>query len=179
MSFTDEILEASQSSLREIVLKSVELKTQRQNQFLLLLKPECFLRANRSQSRGLIELILTTLSAFGVEIGGAILISGERLSEASVMDRHYGYINRMSQSASIELTAAISTKLRHLVGAPANARIFGGHELLRRQPSLDPTSLNDLWATRPAMRLRSGLYAELHELDAEPIVVINGFHPKH
>jgi hypothetical protein len=28
------------------------------------------------------------------------------------------------------------------------------------------------------MRLRSGLYAELHEFDSEPIVVINGFHPK-
>jgi hypothetical protein len=124
------------------------------------------------------EMIFTTISTFGVKISGAILISGELLSEASVIDRHYGYINLMSRSASIELASPTSSKLRQLVDAPANARILGGHEVLTRQPSLDPESLNDLWTTIPAMRLRSGLYAELHEVEAEPIVIVNGFHPK-
>jgi hypothetical protein len=178
MKFADDILRASHAPAREIEVRSVELATECQNQFLLLLKPECFARTRWSQSRCLIDLILTKLSAFRVEISGAILISGERLSEVSVIDRHYGYINRMSVGASVELTDSSSTKLRQLVGAPANARILGGHELLARQPSLDAASLNDLWGTRPALRLRSGLYAELHEFDAEPIVVVNGFHPK-
>lgn len=177
MSLSDRILDAVENLLPQVVVQPVRLDTPRQNQFLILLKPECFLRGHHSQARDLIQMILMTLLMFDVEITGTILISGERLREASVMDRHYGYINLMSRSASIEL-AATGSKLRQLVGAPATAKVLGGHELLSCQPSLDARSLNDLWATKEALRIRSGLYVELHEVNNEALVIVNGFHPK-
>jgi len=156
----------------------MSLATVRQNQFLILIKPESLQRPRQNQSQRLVELILTTLATFGLDIRGAVAVAGELLSDSRVIDRHYGYINHMSRFASAELDGKTGSKVRNLVGAPATARIIGGHEMLAVQCNLNADQLNDLWAHRPALKVRSGLYAELHELDGESLVIINGFHPK-
>lgn len=174
----DDILFASQSDSGLTILQPVDLRTDRQNQFLLLVKPESLWRPRPSQSERILNLIFEALKLFYVDTLGAIVVSGMLLSKTGITDRHYGYINHMSRHASTALVGHSASTVRELVHAPKATRILGGHELLAMDSALDANLLNDLWALKPARRLRSGLYVQLHEFDGEPFVVINGFHPK-
>ena len=60
VTLVDEILDTVGRTLYQTVLKPVALETERQNQFLLLFKPECFQRPTRHHARVLLDMILTS-----------------------------------------------------------------------------------------------------------------------
>jgi hypothetical protein len=94
------------------------------------------------------------------------------------MDTHYGYINVMSRLASRELKNDDLHRLREAVGAAANTPVLGGHEVLQQFPDFSATSLDRLWASKPSVKVRSGLYVQEFDLTTGAVVIVNGFHPE-
>src|SRR5262245_30556769 len=67
------------------------------NELLFFFKPETFLLSSAERSKAVIDLAFENFRRFGVSVAGGMLFSGEALAELGIMDRHYGYINRLSR----------------------------------------------------------------------------------
>lgn len=148
----------------------------RENELLLFFKPEVFLAgANSTQ---LVEVGLQMLDRFGIEISACMVVPGAELERLSIMDTHYGYINKISRRASLELDKTQMAAIRNAVGASEETPVLGGHEVLQNYPNETAESLDRLWATKKSIKLRSGLYIQQYEFEGTPTVVVNGFHPE-
>jgi hypothetical protein len=176
MKLAEDILAALDSLDGERELMRVDLSTSKQNQLLFFLKPETFLAPKEHQLE-LVTLILSRFEQFNIEISGCVAVAGPRLQEASVMDRHYGYINAMSRSASSALTPTDRNRFLELLNISESVPVLGGHEVLTHYSNYSPASLNDLWSTKKSVRVRSGLYGQIFLLDGTSTLVVNGFHP--
>ena len=160
----------------ERLIQPFRFQTERQNQLLFFLKPEVFL-APQASVVTMVAMALEAFRDFGAQVAGVLLLSGSRLAELGAMDRHYGFINSLSRSASSGLGAAGLDRTRELVGAQPSERVLGGHEFLEAFPAFDPASLDALWRSRPSKKVRSGAYAARCSVDGESIVLVNAFHP--
>ncbi len=172
------IVEAARSGAAETVLQPFSFDTEAQNQLLFFFKPEVFTVGEAAGSRGIVELALSCLDTFGVEVAGAAVIGGPRLAELAAMDRHYGFINRISRAASTVLSDAEKADIRAAVGAGAEVPVMGGHEYLAEAPGLSPAALDALWAEKKSVRIRSGLYTQRYTIGGREVVLLNGFHPQ-
>src|SRR5207237_880293 len=99
------------------------------------------------------------------------------LERLGVMDRHYGYINRLSREASTMLNAEERRAIREAVEITQDIPIEGGHEYLAQHPDGNEQSLDQLWATKKSLKIRSGFYIQRYTLDGRETVLVNGFHP--
>jgi len=176
MSALGNLLGAIDAGRVDTLLQPFEFGTSRQNQMLFFIKPEVFL-LNRDGLAKTCSLIWERLDAFGVQIAGSYLMSAETLEANRIMDRHYGYINHVSRTASSSLSDPDRVELRRLCGVSAETPILGGHEVLADHPALSAKSLDELWATKKSNKLRSGLYVEVFDLAGKTTVITNGFHP--
>jgi len=172
------IVAAATSGAAETLIQPFNFATNAQNQLLFFFKPEVFLTGDAKKSEGIVELALACFDAFGVEVAGAMVVSGPRLAELSAMDRHYGFINRISRSASTLLSDDEKANIRSKVGAGADVPVMGGHEFLSRNDNLTPASLDALWAKKKSARIRSGMYTECYNINGQDVVLLNGFHPQ-
>lgn len=158
------------------VLQDVSFSSQAQNELLLFIKPEVFLGSKSEQIRR-VELILQKLEDFEITVTGVVSVDGPTLGDNQVMDRHYGYINRMSRSASTSFSEEDRSAIHGLLGTSPDMPILGGHEVMEQYSKLTSQSLDDIWATKKSKKLRSGLYVEGYEIDGSSMVIVNGFHP--
>lgn len=172
------IVAAATSGAAETLIQPFNFATNAQNQLLFFFKPEVFLTGDAKQAESIVELALGCFDAFGAEVAGALVVSGPRLAEMSAMDRHYGFINRISRSASTLLSDDEKANIRAKVGAGADVPVMGGHEFLARHDDLTPASLDALWAKKKSARIRSGMYTECYNIKGEDVVLLNGFHPQ-
>ena len=170
-----ELVAAASGSQGVQLIKSSPPPT-RENELLFFFKPEVFLPG--AHTAKLVETGLDLLTSFDIEISASIVIPGPELERLTIMDTHYGYINTLSRRASLELDASQLAAVRKGVGADAKTPVLGGHEVLARFPEYTADSLNQLWSTKPSVKLRSGLYLQQYEFAGSPIVVVNGFHPE-
>jgi hypothetical protein len=122
-------------------------------------------------------MVLDRLAAFDAEMSGIIAVGGPTLGQLEIMDRHYGVINQLSRNASSVLPKADVEKLAAEAGGDPSHRVLGGHEVLAEKPRLTPAKLNELWATKPSVRLRGGTYGQHYDIDGEPVFLVNAFHP--
>lgn len=170
------IIEAVQSSEPEELLQPLNVGSERQNELLFFFKPECFLESSDVQRADLVGLALKLFSDFDVVTAGAVLFRGEVLANRQIMDRHYGFINRVSRDARALSDTEMDT-IRAEVGASPSTPVLGGHEFLEAHPEYTPQSLDAFWATKRSRKLRSGLYFEKFEIAGDSVVLVNGFHP--
>ena len=176
MASTDSILEAITSYEADIALEPFRFETAKQNQMLFFIKPEVFL-LEINQAKEVCRFMLSHIDSFGIDVAGVYMLSSEHLKSKHIMDRHYGYINEISRTASHSISADDGRVLRHMCNASADTPILGGHEVLERYSTLTPASLDRLWSTKASKKLRSGLYFEIFEIDGLRIIIANGFHP--
>lgn len=176
MSTLDNLFAAIDADSVDVLLQPFNFDTARQNQMLFFVKPEVFL-LEREASKKVCALMWDRLAAFGVEVAGAYLMSAETLEANQIMDRHYGYINQVSRTASSSLSEEDRAELRKLCNAAESVPIRGGHEVLAENPSLKAKALDELWASKKSQKLRSGLYVESFDLGGTETVIVNGFHP--
>ncbi len=174
----DGIITAVNSVGSEVVIQEFELGGRAQNEMLFFFKPECFLTTSSDQQQAIISLALSQFETFGIEVHGAGVMAGSRIAELGIMDRHYGYINRISRSASVDLGEEDLASIRESSDVSAQAKVLGGHEFLDHYSQYDHSSLDRLWATKKSKRLRSGLYFQSYEVEGEKMVLVNGFHPE-
>ena len=173
----DKIIGTCASTQSESVLQPLELGGRRQNELLFFLKPECFLTSTQSQQADLVETVMRRFDEFGCRVCGCVVIRGPKLRADQIMDRHYGFINGASRDVVSILGPGELAALRAAVGANPETPILGGHEFLAAHPMSDEKSLDALWASRKARKLRSGLYFESYVFEDQPVILVNGFHP--
>ncbi len=153
-------------------------QTQRQNELLMFIKPEIFAVSDIDSLGNSLDLIWAKLAEFHVSVQGIVMVGGRALERKESMDRHYGVINVLSKTASSSLSAADRESVYDtLAVSSAEYPIFGGHELLAAHPSYTPASLDTLWFTKKAEKIRSGFYVQAYEVDSAKFVLVNGFHP--
>lgn len=176
MSAIQNLLEVVDSNQGDTLLQPFDFSTPRQNQMLFFVKPEVFLLPGEG-TKAALGLMSERLAHFDVTVAGGYLMSAKTLEERQIMDRHYGYINQVSRTASTSLSDEDKVALRQLCGEGGDTPIRGGHEVLEENPSLSAKALDELWASKRSQKLRSGLYVEAFEVGGTRTVITNGFHP--
>jgi hypothetical protein len=178
-SLRDDLMSSASSHEDEILISQFHWDGNNQNELVFFFKPECFLLADSDRTAMLVDMTLEHFKAFDASIAGALMLSGRRLGELAIMDRHYGYINRLSRTASRMLDASDFARIQEALEIPDLSRyaVLGGHEFLNRWSEFDPVSLNSLWFTKKSIKLRSGFYIQTYQVENTPIVLVNGFHP--
>ncbi len=161
----------------ELLVQPFDFDTDRQNQLLFFFKPECFLVEGAQRQRAIVELALELFQRYGVEVAGTLLLSGPRLGQLEIMDRHYGFINRVSRELDAVLQPEDLREVRQATGAEAATPVLGGHQFLAQHKDFDPSSLDELWLTRKSIKIRSGLYVEQYQVAGQACVLANAFHP--
>ena len=174
---TQNIVDAVSTATQETLVSPIMLGGSAQNEMLFFFKPECFLGTTKSQQCELVNTALDLFLRFGAIPAGAMIITGRELGERNIMDRHYGFINRVSRAASTLLPATDVSLLKETLQVPPSTPVLGGHEFLERYGGYDAGALDRLWATKRSRKLRSGLYFESYDVNGESIVIVNGFHP--
>lgn len=173
---SDSIVEAVGSSVQEAVLQPLSLGSSAQNELLFFFKPECFLGTSAAQQSDIIHTAFRLFDDFATVPAGVVLFGGTQLAERKIMDRHYGFINQVSRSAS-SLSASELQTIKTQLGVEATTPILGGHEFLAINKSYDAVSLDALWATKKSQKLRGGLYFQAFDTKSGTVVLLNGFHP--
>ncbi len=150
-----------------------------QNELLLFTKPEIFLVPDRRQSEKIVDLVLDKISAFDAHIVGITVVGGRVLDEMEIMNKHYGFINVLSRSASNVLNAEDRKKIADALDMPIDGYdVLGGHEYLKEYPQETGSSLDRLWFTGKSTKIRSGFYVRPVEKEGRRIILVNGFHPE-
>jgi hypothetical protein len=153
-------------------------QAERGNELLMFLKPEILGVLDRDCLANSVDLIWEKLSEFGASVEGIVLVGGQTLESKKSMDQHYGAINVLSKTASTGLNAVDRRSLYDaLAVTPTDYPLFGGHEFLAAHPSFTPGSLDTLWFTKKAEKIRSGFYVQAYKKDDEKFILVNGFHP--
>jgi hypothetical protein len=150
-----------------------------QNELLLFIKPEIFTVEKRGHIDHTIALIFDKLQKFDAHARGVVIINGRVLDELEIMNRHYGFINQLSRSASKMLDDADRDTIAAALNISSldNYAILGGHEYLGQYPDQDAFELDKLWFTKKSVKLRSGFYVQSYVQDGQDIILVNGFHP--
>lgn len=178
---TTNILEAISSDKEEFIIKNFELNNTKniQNELLFFWKPECFLVNDINYTKNIIEMVLQKFKLYEVNISVVLLLSGKRLDELSIMDKHYGFINKLSRKASEIINGDELLKIQQNleINNLKEYKILGGHEFLKKFNNFTEDSLDDLWRTKKSIKLRSGFYIQKYTINGENVILINGFHP--
>jgi hypothetical protein len=178
-----EIMKAIQNALvqeeSEFIISNFKFEQSFENQLLFFFKPECFFQGNTPELRNLMDMTLKKLIQFNVETSGILLLDGKRLEELAIMDRHYGFINKLSRESSQTLSRKELNKVQASLGIDdiSSYQVLGGHEFLKQYPEFNEETLNELWMTKKSIKLRSGFYLQEYEVHGKKIILINGFHP--
>lgn len=160
------------------IIIPVEFSTLFENEFLMFFKPECFKAHSPQSVEKIIEMILQKFDEHQVQISGIINLPGESVDELQVMDKHYGFINKMSKNASKLVTEEEKQKLMEVLNIENidEYNIYGGHEFLAKYPQYTGEQLNEMWQEKGSKKLRSGFYVQKYEIGGEKVVLINAFH---
>ena len=174
-----DIVKSVFSNKDEILIRNFEFKHNKRNELLFFFKPECFLVKNADFTKSIIEMVLNKFRQYDVDISGVLQMNGKRLEELSIMDRHYGFINKLSRNASKMISEEELSKIKESLGIKnlEEYKIFGGHEFLLKYDKFNERSLDNLWSSKKAEKLRSGYYVQKYTIDDDNIILIDGFHP--
>jgi hypothetical protein len=175
-----QIAELAPSSSYLKVMQNLEIGKQGwQNELVLFMKPELFMVSDPASIHNSAHLVLEKLAEYQVKIHGIALAGGKFLADKGIMDRHYGFINKMSKNASKIVSVEDQAKITALLGLPSQEGIdlLGGHEYLQKYPGDSIEQLDQLWFTKKSLKVQSGFYIQLYENHGDRFVLINGFHP--
>lgn len=173
------ILKAATSNDDQQLIMPVSEIGNEKNELLFFFKPECFLFDDETHTRAIIEMSLKKLDENKVKVCGAVFFSGNALASLEIMDKHYGYINSMSKTASTSVGENDVNAMKEALNIkPAeNLPVLGGHEFLKLHTEMNDATLDALWATKKSLRLRSGFYYQAFQIGEQQVIMVNGFHP--
>lgn len=170
------ILQCLENPTAELVLQPLESATTRQNQALLMLKPECF-QGNEGTTSGVVEIVLEGLKKFDAQVAGAVALEGPVLERLGTIDRHYRQASELSRGASQRIGAEDLARMQALCGLEGECLVLGGHEWLALHPTWTPEALDAAWFAQGPKKIRSGFYTVPFESQGRPCLLVNGFYP--
>ena len=148
------------------------------NEFVIFSKPELG-RLDEERLAAVWDLFAGAFADHGVRVHRVKIMTGPELEAAGVMQQHYGVINQISREGRPALTESAEQALQRSYGdALDSAEVIGGHQFLERYPEVSAYALAMLFANAEVERLGPGTYAARLRLDADQVVVLNGFHPR-
>jgi hypothetical protein len=160
------------------IIQPPEISSNRLNQLVFFYKPESFNGEAASHFPAINAMVLDKFASHNVSIQGAVMLSGRFLEANGIMDRHYGYINKVSRGASKLVNPEELSRMEAIAGDKFTGyHILGGHEFLKAFPMYDEVSLNSLWLSKPSLKIRSGFYFQTFEISGKSVLLLNGFHP--
>jgi hypothetical protein len=145
------------------------------NEAVLFVKPEVTRPDGSVRLREVLELLVGSFGAFGIEVAGAAVLGAAYLRDHGLVAAHYGVIHAVSRLGMEALEPAAAA--RALAAWPGVRIVLGGHQILERFGSLTAQSLGALWDSAPSTKLASGTYARELRIGADRVVALNGFHP--
>jgi hypothetical protein len=124
-------------------------------------------------------LLFDTAAQWQMGFRAIRLLSGSYLLQHSIMDAHYGVINRISRMGrdAISKEAEQSLVENFSPELEAGAIVLGGHQLLERNPQYTPATLSRLCDDIGTLKLAGGTYAMKLEDSGRQLIVLNPFHP--
>lgn len=153
-------------------------QTDKKNELLMFAKPEIFTVGGTDAMRASLDMFFAKLAEFDAQVSGVAIVGGQALEEKEIMNRHYGFINRMSRTASEAVNAEDRAKIQELTGVSLDEYpLYGGNEFLKKFTHYTPASLDALWATKKSARVRGGFYVQAYEAEGEKFTLVNAFHP--
>jgi hypothetical protein len=173
----NQLVSAIHQNQVDCLVQEFDFDTGRQNQMLFIVKPGVFLIQDPKLIEETCRFMGERIDAFGLETRGCYVMSAETLKANEIMDRHYGYINRLSRTASSLLSIIEKAEVRKLCSASDSTPVLGGHEVLAKFRDLSAQALDEIWASKKSLRVRSGLYVQSYDISGEALVIANGFHP--
>lgn len=149
------------------------------NEFVIFSKPELG-RLTGAELDKVWDLFAGQLGAYGVKVHSSAILTGPELESSGVMAQHYGVINKISRLGREALTEPTERALSEQYAAELDdgASVLGGHQFLAEFGEFGPYSLGVLFANLPTTRLGPGTYSALANVDGQPVVILNGFHPR-
>lgn len=178
----NKIIAATTSNQDQVLIETFRFEdnTNFENELLFFFKPETFLVRERDGIASILQMVFDKLNEYKVSISGVLLLNGSRLDELGIMDKHYGYINKLSKGASSLLTESDIKIVQNKLGLDdlTDYKILGGHEFLKEFDEFSVEALKLLWHSKKTLKLRSGFYFQQYKAGNEQVVLINGFHPE-
>ena len=161
-----------------IEIQKFDFENDKENELLLFFKPEVFF-SDKEYSDKIIEMTFEKLANCNVKISGIAMLSGDFIKQHEIMDRHYGFINKISKNASTIITSEETEKIKTLLEIENinDYKILGGHEFLNYFKNQTLETLGQFWFSKPCVKIRSGFYAISCEVEGQNIILVNGFHP--
>ena len=148
------------------------------NEFVLFSKPELGRLAEPGLS-AVWDLFARQLVDYDVVVHRTKIVTGPELDETTWMQQHYGVINQISRLGRPTLTESAEDALgAMLADAPADALVLGGHQFLERYTDFSPFALAVLFSNAKVSRLGPGTYGAPVTIDGQPVIILNGFHPR-
>ncbi len=161
-----------------VQIENFNFRKEYENELLLFFKPEVFFPAHE-YSEKIIEMTINKLSGYKVVTSGMAMLSGDFIKKHEIMDRHYGFINKLSKQAGKIVTDEEKEKIKTTLDIHNinEYKILGGHEFLSEFKNETLDSLGKIWFSKPCAKIRSGFYGLTSEVNNQKIILINGFHP--
>ncbi len=148
------------------------------NEFVIFSKPELGRLEDDHLSR-VWDLFASSFADHAVSVHRVEVVTGPELESTGVMQQHYGVINQISREGRPALTEAAEQALQQAYGdGLGSAEVLGGHQFLDRHPQMGAYALGMLFANAEVERLGPGTYAAQVRMDADPVIILNGFHPR-
>lgn len=162
----------------EQLVMEFDKSTNRQNQMLMLIKPEVFLSGKKEDIICSISMIIEMLVSYAIEIKGIYCFSGKELNDKSILNKHYFMVDILSRQASNILTQDERKKIYDSMDTFGNIPIYGAHEYLDLDKLYTESFLRKEWDKKPIIRVRNGLYVQKHTGIDNDFILINGFYPE-
>ena len=176
----EEVIKAAQKE--QISCKPVFSQTPAptgKNEFLFFIKPEITLQNDEIQLSQLLEVILSTVQSYGLDIINAQVLSAKYLEEHNVIAQHYGVINKLANDAVGAMSDGAKGKFSTLYGKGVEeANVLGGFEVLKAFPDFNATTLEYLWQNVGSEKLAGGTYSIKVSFDGKEVFIVDGFHPR-
>ncbi len=149
------------------------------NELLFFIKPNLLAVSKQTHIARSLDLILGKLDEFEAHAHGILAVNGRTLDQLGIMNRHYGFINQLSRSASKILGQTGRARIAAALGITEikDCEILGGHEYLAQHPEQNALTLNRLWRSKESVKLESGFYVQSYRQHGQTLILVNGFHP--
>ena len=148
------------------------------NEFVIFSKPELG-RLGADDTAKVWDLFATAFANHAVTVHRVKILTGPELERLGAMQEHYGVINQISRLGRPALTEAAEQALQEQYAESIeDSLVLGGHQFLDRYPDFSPFALAMLFSNSTVCRLGPGTYAGAVRIDADQVIILNGFHPR-
>ena len=174
----DNILKSIISEEKVSLIKEFK-SAEKENETLFFLKPEFFNIEDKHSMEAVLYLILKKIKEYNMDIDGIATLKGEFLKQAKIIERHYGFINKYSTNGSNIVNDCDKEKIKKALSLETleGYNILGGHEVISSFDNINESLLTEMWYGGHASRIGEGFYIQVHKINDENIILINGFHP--